>query len=66
MWHYINNVNWDNGIVGVNVSDPKYINVDPTFNGGDGIHGYNAAIRGTGKYHVRLKYISKGSYDVKG
>ncbi len=61
MGHYIHNVNWDNGIVGGTVSDPGFINVDATY-GGDGIYGYNHAIKSTGKYHTGFKMISQETY----
>jgi hypothetical protein len=61
MGHYLNNVNWDKGIVGGKVTNPKFINLNSQY-GGDGIYGYNGAIESTGKYHVGLKMISNGTY----
>lgn len=59
--HYINNLNWDNKEVGSTISNPKFINLDRSFYGGDGIYGYRNAIINAGKYHVSLSAISIGS-----
>lgn len=61
MGHYINNVNWDKGVVGGKVSNPKFINLNQQY-GGDGIYGYHGAIKGAGKYHTGLKMISNNTY----
>ena len=60
MGHYINNVNWDNGLVGGKVSNPKWVNLNRSVFRGDGTYGYHGAIKNAGRYHVGLGAISDG------
>jgi RHS repeat-associated protein len=59
MGHYLFNVNWDNK-VGGSISNPKWINLDQTQYGGDGVFGYRNAINNWGKYHIGYDAISRG------
>ncbi|MDR2840905.1 MAG: hypothetical protein LBV75_06535 [Paludibacter sp.] len=65
MGHYINNVNWDNGIVGGKVSNPNFINTNASF-GNDGTYGYYGAIKNAGQYHSGYSIISNNTYDRPG
>lgn len=65
MGHYVHNVNWDNGVVGGRVSNPRFINLNSQF-GGDGIYGYHGAIQNAGRYHVGYSGISNEMFGGHG
>jgi len=58
--HWVHNLNWDGGKVGGTISSPKFINLDRSVFGGDGVYGYHTAIKKAGKYHIGYKAISNG------
>lgn len=66
MGHYINNVNWDNGVVGGNVTNKNFINTNNNMyvtNGqSDGMMGYHWSIGYSGKYHISPRYMMNNTY----